>query len=164
MFGVVFPYSLVQQGKISFKYADLKKALENPAYLSIFFVFLIITIIFQMLVDCFKWLYYNRDSMFTIVMHSVTFTFYLVIGYFLFIGSVFTFLKGIDTEPKLIPYFPVDKAQLVNDVSHNLKVINSYGLFRTMTGVEGRPELIIQGSNDLKEWLPYEFFYKPDDI
>ncbi len=30
-----------------------------------------------------------------------------------------------------------------------------------MTGVEGREELIFEGSNDLKEWKPYEFYYKP---
>lgn len=33
-----------------------------------------------------------------------------------------------------------------------------------MTGVGGRPEVIIEGSNDLKEgWKEYEFLYKPGD-
>jgi hypothetical protein len=30
-----------------------------------------------------------------------------------------------------------------------------------MTGVQGRPELIISGSPDGKTWFPYEFHYKP---
>ena len=34
-----------------------------------------------------------------------------------------------------------------------------------MTGVGGRPEVIIEGSNDLKEgWKEYEFLYKPGDL
>ncbi len=39
---------------------------------------------------------------------------------------------------------------------------NSYGLFRVMTMT--RPEIIIEGSNDGKTWLPYEFKYKPGDL
>ncbi len=40
--------------------------------------------------------------------------------------------------------------------------VNSYGLFATMT--TSRPEIIIEGSNDRKEWLPYEFKWKPGDL
>jgi hypothetical protein len=39
-----------------------------------------------------------------------------------------------------------------------LRAINSYGLFANMT--ETRPEIIIEGSNDLQDWKPYEFKYK----
>ncbi len=52
----------------------------------------------------------------------------------------------------------------------NLHIANSYGLFRSMTGVKGgRPELIIQGSNDYNieegkgTWREYHFHYKPTD-
>lgn len=37
--------------------------------------------------------------------------------------------------------------------------INSYGLFADMT--EKRPEIIIEGSDDLRTWRAYEFKYKP---
>jgi len=30
-----------------------------------------------------------------------------------------------------------------------------------MTGVGGRPELIIKGSKNGKDWLPYELYWKP---
>ena len=30
-----------------------------------------------------------------------------------------------------------------------------------MTGVNGREELIFEGSNDKINWFPYEFYYKP---
>jgi len=34
-----------------------------------------------------------------------------------------------------------------------------------MTGVGGRPEVIIEGSNDLKEgWKEYDFLYKPGNL
>ena len=42
-------------------------------------------------------------------------------------------------------------------------ITSSYGLFRRMTGVGGRPELIIEGSNNEKkdQWKEYDFLYKP---
>ena len=56
----------------------------------------------------------------------------------------------------------------VKSVYHRLteaSLCNSYGLFRRMTGVGGRPEVIIEGSNDLKEgWKEYDFLYKPGNL
>jgi hypothetical protein len=40
--------------------------------------------------------------------------------------------------------------------------LNSYGLFAVMTTT--RPEIIVEGSNDGINWLPYEFEYKPGDV
>ena len=40
--------------------------------------------------------------------------------------------------------------------------VNTYGLFAVMTTT--RPEIIIEGSNDGQNWLPYEFKYKPGDV
>jgi len=39
------------------------------------------------------------------------------------------------------------------------RIVNGYGLFRVMT--KSRPEIIIEGSADGNEWLPYEFRWKP---
>jgi predicted DCC family thiol-disulfide oxidoreductase YuxK len=39
------------------------------------------------------------------------------------------------------------------------RIVNGYGLFRVMT--KSRPEIIIEGSADGVEWLPYEFKWKP---
>ena len=41
------------------------------------------------------------------------------------------------------------------------EIVNSYGLFAVMTTT--RPEIIIEGSNDGRIWVPYEFRYKPGD-
>ncbi len=40
-----------------------------------------------------------------------------------------------------------------------LRSVNTYGLFAIMTA--SRLEIIIEGSNDEKNWFPYEFRYKP---
>jgi lipase maturation factor 1 len=41
-------------------------------------------------------------------------------------------------------------------------LVNSYGLFAFMT--TERPEIIVEGSNDGKTWLPYTFAYKLGDV
>jgi hypothetical protein len=39
---------------------------------------------------------------------------------------------------------------------------NGYGLFAVMT--QTRPEIIVQGSDDGRNWRDYEFKYKPGDL
>jgi predicted DCC family thiol-disulfide oxidoreductase YuxK len=42
------------------------------------------------------------------------------------------------------------------------RIVNGYGLFRVMT--KDRREIVIEGSADGIEWLPYEFKWKPGDV
>ena len=42
------------------------------------------------------------------------------------------------------------------------RTVNNYGLFAVMT--TERHEIIVEGSNDGVNWLPYEFKYKPGDV
>ena len=42
------------------------------------------------------------------------------------------------------------------------RVVNGYGLFRVMT--KSRSEIILEGSADGIDWLPYEFKWKPGDV
>ena len=42
------------------------------------------------------------------------------------------------------------------------QIINTYGLFAVMT--TSRPEIVVEGSNDGKIWLDYEFKFKPGDV
>uniref|UniRef100_A0AAV2KW97 Lipase maturation factor n=1 Tax=Knipowitschia caucasica TaxID=637954 RepID=A0AAV2KW97_KNICA len=44
------------------------------------------------------------------------------------------------------------------------QLVNSYGLFRRMTGVGGRPEVVIEGSHDAVTWVEIEFMYKPGNM
>jgi hypothetical protein len=62
-------------------------------------------------------------------------------------------------------HFPVARlAPLValEQAAEPLRVVNGYGLFAVMT--TRRPEIIVEGSQDGRIWLPYEFKYKPGDI
>jgi hypothetical protein len=49
-----------------------------------------------------------------------------------------------------------------HEVLAPLRAVNSYGLFAVMTTT--RPEIIIEGSADGREWKPYEFRFKPGDV
>ena len=42
------------------------------------------------------------------------------------------------------------------------RIVNGYGLFRVMT--KDRLEIVIEGSADGMDWLPYEFKWKPGDV
>ncbi len=57
-----------------------------------------------------------------------------------------------------VPAFAAGIAQQLEP----LRLVNSYGLFATMT--TSRPEIIVEGSEDGNTWLPYEFKYKPGDL
>lgn len=53
--------------------------------------------------------------------------------------------------------------RLFGTVEH-LQLANSYGLFRRMTGLGGRPEVVLEGSYDGHQWTEIEFMYKPGNL
>ena len=87
-----------------------------------------------------------------------------------FYVSAAFFLFGIS----LVPYSVLHRSsnstimpplrKLYSKIDH-LHIANSYGLFRRMTGVGGRPEVVIEGANDVQgPWREYNFRYKPGDV
>ncbi|KRZ69465.1 Lipase maturation factor 2 [Trichinella papuae] len=70
----------------------------------------------------------------------------------------------------LVPFSYVDRnmhdmypthLKKTHQMLEKYKISSSYGLFSSMTGVEGRPELIVEGSNALNgSWTEYNFLYK----
>ncbi|XP_044135849.1 lipase maturation factor 2 [Bufo gargarizans] len=73
----------------------------------------------------------------------------------------------------LVPYTYIDfesNGQLWPSVNRMFKkvdgyqLVNSYGLFRRMTGVGGRPEVVVEGSYDKETWTEIEFMYKPGNV
>lgn len=56
---------------------------------------------------------------------------------------------------------PVAVQQLM-DWLRPLRLVNNYGLFTIMT--TRRPEIIVEGSNDLDTWREYEFKWKPGNV
>ncbi|ESO04582.1 hypothetical protein HELRODRAFT_99479 [Helobdella robusta] len=72
----------------------------------------------------------------------------------------------------LVPYTDIDRGTQeklprkfidLYQSTNKIHTINAYGLFRSMTGVGGRLEVIVEGSNDLKDdgWKEYSFLFKP---
>ncbi len=53
-------------------------------------------------------------------------------------------------------------ARVITSPIDSLEVINSYGLFAVMTTT--RPEIVLEGSNDLVHWTEYSFRFKPGDV
>ncbi|XP_075409551.1 lipase maturation factor 2 [Tenrec ecaudatus] len=64
-----------------------------------------------------------------------------------------------DTHGRLLPTVH----RLFSSVEH-LQLANSYGLFRRMTGLGGRPEVVLEGSYDGQHWTEIEFMYKPGNM
>src|SRR5436190_466067 len=52
--------------------------------------------------------------------------------------------------------------EFVYEHVETFRIVNGYGLFRVMT--KDRKEIVIEGSADGIDWLPYEFKWKPGDI
>lgn len=70
----------------------------------------------------------------------------------------FTYIE-YDSNARLWP-----AVRQVYEVVDRYQLANSYGLFRRMTGVSGRPEVVIEGSNDGVTWTEIEFMYKPGNL
>ncbi|KAM9754422.1 lipase maturation factor 2a [Menidia menidia] len=70
----------------------------------------------------------------------------------------FTFIE-YDSNSRLWP-----GVRLAHEAVDRYQLVNSYGLFRRMTGVAGRPEVVIEGSNDMVTWTEIEFMYKPGNL
>ncbi|XP_072241861.1 lipase maturation factor 2a [Leuresthes tenuis] len=70
----------------------------------------------------------------------------------------FTFIE-YDSNARLWP-----GVRQAYDVVDRYQLVNSYGLFRRMTGVGGRPEVVIEGSHDMATWTEIEFMYKPGNL
>ena len=51
---------------------------------------------------------------------------------------------------------------MLGDLVEPFRIVNGYGLFRVMT--KSRGEIILEGSADGIDWLPYEFRWKPGDV
>lgn len=45
-----------------------------------------------------------------------------------------------------------------------LQAAHSYGLFRRMTGVGGRPEVVVEVTRDGQQWTEIDFRYKPTNV
>jgi hypothetical protein len=80
-----------------------------------------------------------------------------VVATVVLIASIFTQAITLGIRSSLLAPFGWVAAQI--EPFHS---VNNYGLFAVMT--TERNEIILEGSNDGVNWLPYEFKYKPGDV
>jgi predicted DCC family thiol-disulfide oxidoreductase YuxK len=71
--------------------------------------------------------------------------------------SIFQIVSMFGVQSELL--FP---AAVADEWLQPFRTVNGYGLFAVMT--TQRNEIIVEGSNDGVNWLPYEFKYKPGDV
>eukprot|EP00061_Rhincodon_typus_P013292 g39578.t1 len=80
--------------------------------------------------------------------------------------------KALNTS-SLVPYTFIEyeansnlrpEVRQLYDMVDRYQLVNSYGLFRRMTGVGGRPEVMVEGSYDGQKWKEIEFMYKPGNL
>ncbi|XP_053211769.1 lipase maturation factor 2-like [Panonychus citri] len=104
----------------------------------------------------------QKGSLFTQFCRILNVIFYGLIAFSIFTISLIPFAGQLDKNiyKNISPI-----AHEWHQKSNPLIITNSYGLFRQMTGVDGRPELIIEGSNNLETgWKEYHFLYKPGKL
>ncbi|MFH4975402.1 hypothetical protein AB6A40_002111 [Gnathostoma spinigerum] len=76
----------------------------------------------------------------------------------LFSISIVPFATLSETTQAYIPQKIVD----LHLRSYPYQITHSYGLFRRMTGIHGRPEIIMEGAYDPNgPWRPFHFYAKP---
>lgn len=80
----------------------------------------------------------------------------IVFGILFFMSSVIFFQQVGWMEPMVQPIY-----KKIAGI-HPFRMLNRYGLFINMT--TQRDELVIEGSNDLRVWKEYEFYFKPGDV
>jgi Lipase maturation factor len=74
-------------------------------------------------------------------------------------NAVFVFYRSLGMKVKL-PFQDTVYFQQMNHYMNLFHINNGYGLFRVMTGVNGRPELEIKYLNKDKKWKNIDFIYK----
>ncbi|XP_014237440.1 lipase maturation factor 2-like [Trichogramma pretiosum] len=93
---------------------------------------------------------------------TLTTLIYAIIVTFWFTLSIVPYIQSVN--PKLSSNLPTELKKIHAKLD-SFHLVNSYGLFKKMTGATGRPELIIEGSNDISgPWKEYHFLYKPGNV
>src|SRR5262249_39757372 len=71
--------------------------------------------------------------------------------------SLVPFMRSFGSETTWLGPF-----EILHQAAWPFRTINNYGLFAVMT--TRRDEIVLEGSQDGVNWLPYEFRYKPGDL
>ncbi|XP_063985646.1 lipase maturation factor 2-like [Diachasmimorpha longicaudata] len=97
------------------------------------------------------------------------FTFLVTTIYTFAVGFLFAMsaISFSSLHPSQNVTVPVQLRPLYSKIN-NLHIVHGpkdFALFPKMTGVNGRPEIVIEGSNNIEgPWKEYEFLYKPGNV
>ncbi|CAF0934382.1 unnamed protein product [Adineta steineri] len=102
------------------------------------------------------------EKIYAKIFHTLVTITYGILAMSLFFVSMVPFTVIERQTGKALPY----ELQSWYNKYQDYHIFNAYGLFRSMTGVDGRPELIIEGALSTKnpKWKEYELFYKPGSL
>lgn len=106
----VFPYELVKEGKLPFKYEDLKLLLNDKKLILTATLVMFNLIVFQQLTYSVKWLYKSKSTICGSLFTAFRSVIMLTVGYCLLLAQNFIFLRGIDIDPKNLPEFNYELA------------------------------------------------------
>ncbi|XP_032795513.2 lipase maturation factor 2 isoform X2 [Daphnia magna] len=158
-FGIDLGKEVPVHSEIQFSAKDFERALKLAVATSI--AIGAISFFFTACTSLYDLVFRSRSSLFEYILNVIQYVTYFTVACFLF---------GIS----LVPYSTLDPATRTSlpvflnrwhgqfDQFH---LTSSYGLFRSMTGVNGRPEVILEGATELQG--PYNeisFKYKPGQI
>ncbi|CAD8126027.1 unnamed protein product [Paramecium sonneborni] len=156
----LFPYETIMNAKkLPFTVQDIGDYFLTENNLNYFLLYVLTFFFFYLT-------YFNlqkESSQSTIIAILKTFA-KIIVFITMFSMSNMTFQQGIGIRHINSPIIPQQYLQQVQQQIYPFHLFNSYGLFRKMTGVNGRPELIFEGSEDGNKWLEYHFYYKPGKI
>ncbi|XP_046656178.1 lipase maturation factor 2-like [Daphnia pulicaria] len=157
-FGIDFGKNVPVDSEIKFSVQEFETALKwaVPASIAIGVTSFVITAC-SSLYDLVR----SKSSLLMYLLNVIQFIVYFAIAFFLF---------GIS----LVPYSTLDRTTQASlptffsrwhTQSNQFHLTSSYGLFRSMTGVDGRPEVILEGATHLEgPYTEIPFKYKPGQI
>ncbi|KRX09495.1 hypothetical protein PPERSA_12238 [Pseudocohnilembus persalinus] len=154
-----FPFDqfFVQKSKLAFNYEELRQfVLESPLLfvIQIIFAFCMISSGFYYSIK-----YYNElDSKFLTSIRRFFAILFAIGFYFL---NVEKLIVPLEEGQNRTDYQSILSFKPLEYFNQRFFFCNSYGLFRRMTGIKGREELVFEGSINGQDWLEYEFQYKP---
>ena len=159
---IYFPMGFIAKGKINFNLEYLKEKIVNSAYLTYCVYMVGIMYIVEYLRHTIAESPTGRKPIKKAV-SILKFTFAAFFAGYIFLATLFSFYNSIGAR---LENTRIDTGLCKScyDSSKQFRITSGYGVFRSMTGIGGRPEIIIEGSMDANTWKEYEFFYKPGNV
>jgi hypothetical protein len=78
-------------------------------------------------------------------------------------GAIIILITATQTVETVLPQLPApSEVVMLSEWAEPFRITNSYGLFAVMTTT--RPEIVVEGSDDDKNWKPYRFRWKPCEL